>query len=64
MLKRHTWGLARRLLILFVLVACLAGVAPTRSTQSRRCQETYGPNGECIWLCCPVDGSPCTWSYC
>ena len=64
MLKRHTQGLARRLLILFVLVACLAGAAPAGSTQYRRCQETYNENGECIWLCCPLDGSPCTWSYC
>lgn len=59
--------LTRKLATLLVLVAAFAAVsaAPTRSTnQGRRCQETYNERGECIWLCCPVDGSPCYWSYC
>lgn len=61
MLKRR---LVRRLFILLVLVAAVAGVSPTRSTNNRRCSETFNERGECIWLCCPVDGSPCHWSYC
>ena len=64
MLKYHTRRLARRLIILSVLVAAVAGSAPTQSTKSRRCSETFNERGECIWLCCPVDGSPCSWSYC